>query len=316
MKSVILLNRIETGINEALIRLRAGDRRGLVALFELSLENSSEKAEKVARHDRARGAIEEIYLAGIRKTLARARSQVLHKLHRGSQSLLTSSPAGARYVRMNRPVALHNAGHPAAADFMFDLDDFTKMFFAEMREAGEEGLEISGQGLLSELGIDRKYVTPHGLIHDFVVDRENKLSQVPAEIWDTVKSALEDGVKEGMSTNQLADRIVEETFGKIDKGRAFTVARTETSAVYNTGRMDAMRQHGITHKKWLTAHDERVRKSHADAEGDGAIPIGQKFSNGLMQPGDPSGAAADVINCRCTLEAAEPPGGGATKGES
>jgi SPP1 gp7 family putative phage head morphogenesis protein len=287
---------LETGIKGALNAERPGD-----VIAKILNGHSGNAAPVKQRHAQRMEAIEQIYLGGIRKCLAHARLQVLHKLHHGS----TPRPR----TRIEQAIAKvkNTATTPVAADFMFDLDDFTKMFFAEMRQSGVEALEISGQGLLSELGIDRKYITPHGLIHDFVVDRENKLSQVPEEIWDTVKSALEDGVKRGMSTDQLADQIVADTFGKIEKGRAFTVARTETSAVYNTGRMDAMRQHGITHKKWLTAHDERVRKSHSEAEGDGAIPIDHKFSNGLMQPGDPHGAAADVINCRCTLEAAEEP---------
>lgn len=35
---------------------------------------------------------------------------------------------------------------------------------------------------------------------------------------------------------------------------------------------------------------------------DGEIrEIDEKFSNGLMFPGDPSGGAAEVVNCRCSL---------------
>jgi hypothetical protein len=253
------------------------------------------RQRQVARHDDRKAAIEQIYLSGIRKALAHAQLQMLHKFHAGT----------GKTVFLND--AQFSNADPVAVDFMFDLDDFAEMFFAEMREAGESALEISGQGLLSELGIDRKYVTPHGLMRDFTVERQNKLSQVPQEIWDTVKSSVEDGIRGGMSADQMADQVVNDTFGQIQKGRAVTVARTETSSVYNTGRMDAMRQHGITHKSWLTADDERVRHEHSNAEAQGPIPIDQKFSNGLRYPGDPNGSAAQVINCRCTVEAREEP---------
>ena len=36
-------------------------------------------------------------------------------------------------------------------------------------------------------------------------------------------------------------------------------------------------------------------------EAEGAIPVDQVFSNGLMFPGDPEGDAGEVINCRCHL---------------
>lgn len=308
-----ILNRLESGINEALIRLRAGDRSGLRALVVWSLDNSAEKARKAARHDRQRRAIEQIYLSGVRKSLAHAESQVLHKLHRAVGTAATISPVHAhRYMRLNRPVAIHNAATTSVAtDFMFDLDDFTRMFFAEMREAGEDALEISGQGVLSELGVDRRYVTPHGLIRDFTIDRQNKLSGVPQEVYDRVKRSLEEGIQNGETMDELGARVQAEVQG-INTGQAQTIARTETAAAYNTGRLDGLKQMGITHKRWMTSHDERVRVSHNNAESDGAIPLDQKFSNGLIYPGDPSGPPGETINCRCILESAEPAGAGAT----
>lgn len=249
------------------------------------------RQRRLVRHDARRAAIEQIYLAGIRRTLAHAQVEILHKLHAGMGK---AKFLNAQFVNSDS----------VAADFMFDLGDFEEMFFVEMRKAGEEALEISGQGLLSELGIDRKYVTPRGLTHEFVIDRQNKLSGVPQEVYARVKATLEEGIRRGETMDELAGRVQAE-MGQIDAGQAHTIAQTETASAYNTGRMDGMRRHGIAHKSWLTADDDRVRKMHTKAEADGAIPIDDKFSNGLMYPGDPEGGPAEVINCRCTLEAAE-----------
>ncbi len=46
--------------------------------------------------------------------------------------------------------------------------------------------------------------------------------------------------------------------------------------------------------------DARTRDSHAKVDGE-LTAVDEKFSNGLMFPGDPHGAAAEVCNCRCAL---------------
>lgn len=43
----------------------------------------------------------------------------------------------------------------------------------------------------------------------------------------------------------------------------------------------------------------RTRESHRRVDGE-IRELDEKFSNGLMFPGDPNGSAAEVVNCRCT----------------
>jgi hypothetical protein len=35
--------------------------------------------------------------------------------------------------------------------------------------------------------------------------------------------------------------------------------------------------------------------------------VGDEFVNGLRHPGDPEGPPEEVIHCRCTIVASEPP---------
>lgn len=51
-------------------------------------------------------------------------------------------------------------------------------------------------------------------------------------------------------------------------------------------------------KQWDAALDSRTRLSHAKVDGE-VKELEETFSNGLLYPGDPSGSAAEVINCRC-----------------
>jgi hypothetical protein len=46
--------------------------------------------------------------------------------------------------------------------------------------------------------------------------------------------------------------------------------------------------------------DGNTRDIHAMVDGD-EVPFDRPFSNGLMFPGDPSGSAENVINCRCQI---------------
>ena len=52
-------------------------------------------------------------------------------------------------------------------------------------------------------------------------------------------------------------------------------------------------------KQWDATLDGRTRESHRRVDGE-IRELDEKFSNGLMFPGDPSGGAAEVVNCRCT----------------
>lgn len=47
-------------------------------------------------------------------------------------------------------------------------------------------------------------------------------------------------------------------------------------------------------------HDGKTSESHQKVDGE-IREIDEKFSNDLMFPGAPSGGAAEVVNCRCSL---------------
>lgn len=53
-------------------------------------------------------------------------------------------------------------------------------------------------------------------------------------------------------------------------------------------------------KQWDATLDKNTRDSHARLDGE-IRELDEKFSNGMKYPSDPSGGAAEVINCRCAL---------------
>lgn len=52
---------------------------------------------------------------------------------------------------------------------------------------------------------------------------------------------------------------------------------------------------------WVATLDDKTRESHQKVDGEWQ-ELDKPFSNGLMYPGDPRGSAAEVVNCRCTLD--------------
>lgn len=106
----------------------------------------------------------------------------------------------------------------------------------------------------------------------------------------------------GMTYSQTAQQLAGYT--KIGYNNAVRIARTEGHRVQTTATMDAMksaRDKGAdVVKQWDSTLDSRTRHSHTVVDGE-IRELGDKFSNGLMFPGDPDGKAEEVINCRCAL---------------
>ena len=82
------------------------------------------------------------------------------------------------------------------------------------------------------------------------------------------------------------------------------VARTAMTGAENAGRVNAYQRAqsmGIElEQTWLATPDGRTRPSHRELDGE-SVPVSSRFSNGCRFPGDPSGPAEEVMNCRCTL---------------
>jgi hypothetical protein len=111
----------------------------------------------------------------------------------------------------------------------------------------------------------------------------------------------------------LIDKMVTNYKNRALRYRGETIARKETITSLHTAQEQAMNQAiaaGNINKEdvsyiWHTAHDSRVRATHRPMDGQKRA-LGVPFTTGagvhLRYPGDPSGPAAEVINCRCFRE--------------
>lgn len=141
-------------------------------------------------------------------------------------------------------------------------------------------------------------------------------------IADTTRDMLRDIITEGLTPDadgfqRTIDQIARDIADTYDTWmftgdtpdltimeRSYMIARTELGAATNVGHQQgaeqAAQEYGLDLEKvWASSLDERVRATHA-IHGETA-PMDGLFSNGLRYPGDPDGAAEEVINCRCTV---------------
>jgi hypothetical protein len=128
-----------------------------------------------------------------------------------------------------------------------------------------------------------------------------------------IRAATLQGWNDGLGQREVARLIMDQITargGEISRWRANVISRTETHTAAQAAGHEAAGSLGVSvMKEWVAAEDERTRDAHSAAndiyaEGGsiGPIPMDQPFVVGgeeLMYPGDTSGSAENVINCRC-----------------
>ena len=120
--------------------------------------------------------------------------------------------------------------------------------------------------------------------------------------------------------NQQKGRILNSQFSRYSKNQAERLVRTEATAAANFATMESATTifpGAQMRKEWIASFDDRTRSTHSEAGSSDPIPYNDPFMVGgsfLMYPGDPSGPAAEVINCRCSV-APFPVKGAQTVGE-
>lgn len=138
----------------------------------------------------------------------------------------------------------------------------------------------------------RAWIVKHGA---------ESVTSILATNLDEVRTVIVAGVDEGLTTPQIS-RNIRKFYTDRSSWKAMRVARTEVGSAAGFGQREAAKQSGVVKtKKWLSSRDARVRDSHLGIDGQERT-LDERYSNGLMYPGDPSGEPAESINCRCVEE--------------
>ena len=143
----------------------------------------------------------------------------------------------------------------------------------------------------------------------------NRMSGIPDEVYRQIARVIADGVAANQPIDEIArsvDQVLTVTGSDRWTNRSVVVARTEVGGAVNAGTLAAAGQRQFETrqqmvKTWVaTTHGpsaERTRPAHLLADGQ-TVALTEPFIVGgepLQFPGDPSGSAGNVIQCRCTI---------------
>lgn len=164
--------------------------------------------------------------------------------------------------------------------------------------------DIAGQGIPIIAPIDQAAVIK-AILTDSKVSNGlyNRLGVDVAKLKKTITQEISRGIASGLLYRDIARNIRNVSGAPLS--RAKTIARTEGHRIQQTSTRDAQyaakKRGADIVKQWDATLDGRTRDSHRMVDGE-IRELNEEFSNGLMFPGDPSGSAAEVVNCRCTSD--------------
>ena len=101
-------------------------------------------------------------------------------------------------------------------------------------------------------------------------------------------------------------KMLRQQFDRYSKYQAERLVRTEATNAANYATMQSAQDifpGADMQKEWISASDERTRAAHREANGQ-IVDFNKPFivkGEYLMRPGDPSGSASNVVNCRCSM---------------
>lgn len=137
---------------------------------------------------------------------------------------------------------------------------------------------------------------------DAIMDRL-RYSTLPEDAHEAVSVVLKEAATSKWSRPTIARRLKDAMSEATWQGRVRQIARTEATAIASHRQLLRIGDGEYPFKKWVSHHDDRVRATHAAADGQ-VVPVDQPFTVGLsalMFPGDPMGPVEETASCRCSM---------------
>ena len=163
--------------------------------------------------------------------------------------------------------------------------------------------DLQGQGVPLILPLDQEQmISAITLNSKLSAPLYNSLGYNVDHLKTSVRAEISRGIAQELSYQEIARNVKNTT--NVDYNKSLRIAKTEghriqCESAYNVQKRAKQKGANIV-KQWDSTLDSRTRDSHRALDGE-IVEVEEKFSNGLLYPGDPNGTAGEVINCRCAL---------------
>jgi len=148
-------------------------------------------------------------------------------------------------------------------------------------------------------------------IDHFVAQNAKLVTRVSHDFAQNLGTTISAGVRQGLRAEDIAaqvqDRFVADEGLDVQRAasRARLIARDQVSKFFGELTMTRQTALGVKRYTWRTAHDERVRASHAERDGEvfaWGEPMDEQLAEKGLEVDDIDGPPGAAILCRCTAE--------------
>ncbi|MFI8714446.1 phage minor head protein [Brevibacillus brevis] len=196
-------------------------------------------------------------------------------------------------------------------------DFFQEQFEQAVHDAFMPLFHLAGESEVINISADTKWEQENKAAAAFATKLKKLVPDMNETSADRMIRSFQKAIEAGETPAERAAMVKEVSKqaangeeGPFNMTRAVTVSRTLSTAAANGGKLEGWKQSGLVKKKrWRAASNKRTRKDHKEANGQ-TVDIEKPFLIGkgkakekMMHPGDPSGSAKQIVNCRCTMQA-------------
>jgi len=187
-------------------------------------------------------------------------------------------------------------------DYVIDSykDKMVKQFIAYLRRAGTIFSKKTFKELPKKSMEDDFWFGYNAWMTAHAAKNITKISKTTKK---EIAKVIQLGADENLTRKEIAKKIRKHG-AVINPFRAITIAKTEMHTASVKAINDSVEATRIDFKReWIATADESTREDHSEADGQ-TVAMDDEFfvgGEGLKFPGDPSGSAENIINCRCVI---------------
>lgn len=191
-------------------------------------------------------------------------------------------------------------------DLKINYDEFSDTMLSALKKMFEKSSYSSAKFINDLFGFDLEEDEIKAVANETLKEYNrkyaaNKVKSITNTTKNTINNIIEKGQSEGRNIKDIAKEIVDRV-DDMSKGRAMTIARTETSSSVNQTSNKAAEKAGMKSKTWMhTDAGKTSRKNHKALDGK-KIKLNEKFDLGGIKarfPHDPGLPVGEIVNCYC-----------------